>query len=64
MRAVHGGFYGAGDGEIWLDEVACKGTESSLLTCSMIAGQHDCSHDEDAGVVCLSKHSVATVITL
>ena len=66
VMAVHGGYYGTGDGEIWLDEVRCTGQESSLLTCEnhMIDGQHDCSHDQDAGVVCLSKQSVAMVIAL
>ena len=62
LMAVHGSYYGAGDGEILLDEVACTGQESSLLSCNN--GTIDCSHGKGAGVVCLSKQSVAMVMAL
>lgn len=45
--------FGAGSGEIYLDEVACTGSEASLLSCrSGIIGYDFCNHDEDAGVAC------------
>ena len=48
-------FYGPGQGQIWLDDVACIGTESTLFECSNIGiGQHNCAHYEDVGVVCTS----------
>lgn len=47
------GDYAAGQGFILLDDVACLGTELSLLDCPHSNwGQHDCSHAEDVGVRC------------
>ena len=44
---------GQAQGSIWLDEVSCNGTESRLSECNSSGiGQHECSHWEDAGVVC------------
>ena len=45
--------------QIWLDEVDCDGTESSIFDCQHHPwGQNDCSHNEDASVVCTSKRLV------
>lgn len=43
----------AGTGPIWLNEVTCLGTESSIEDCSIRQwGVRACSHSEDAGVTC------------
>ncbi|XP_065327307.1 deleted in malignant brain tumors 1 protein-like [Pelmatolapia mariae] len=45
--------FGQGNGPIWLDNVACIGTESKLSECQHRGfGLHNCGHSEDAGVVC------------
>ena len=45
--------FGQGTGDIWLDQVACTGTEATLAACpANPIGTHDCSHFEDAGVRC------------
>ena len=42
-----------GTGQIWLDNVDCVGTESSLFDCDAnFYGNHNCEHNLDAGVAC------------
>ncbi|KAL4630339.1 HHIP-like protein 1 [Arapaima gigas] len=54
LRASTGAEFGEGTHlPIHLDNVQCVGTEDSLLHCRHAAvGNHNCAHDEDAGVVC------------
>lgn len=55
VRNVHlatvEGVYGGGTGRIFYDELQCIGSESSLEQCTSDSF-HDCTHTEDAGVVC------------
>ncbi|XP_042592194.1 scavenger receptor cysteine-rich type 1 protein M130-like, partial [Cyprinus carpio] len=50
-------YFGPGSGKIWMDEVECKGSESTLKDCGSLGwGEYDTSycadHSRDAGVRC------------
>uniref|UniRef100_A0A3Q2VG08 SRCR domain-containing protein n=1 Tax=Haplochromis burtoni TaxID=8153 RepID=A0A3Q2VG08_HAPBU len=53
LEVPHSAHFGAGTGRIWLDNVACSGTESSLTECKHSGfGSHSCGQGQDAGVIC------------
>lgn len=50
--------FGAGSGHIWLDDVGCSGSESSIAHCQHKGwGVENCGHHEDASVICSRKPS-------
>jgi len=54
-----GGHYGAGSGQIWLDDVQCSGSERNIADCQHDGwGSHDCHHSEDVSVSCFSVRLV------
>lgn len=60
--ARNGAYYGQGSGRIVLDDVTCSGYEDRLIDCTHRGiGVHDCSHYEDAGVVCVPLPNITFV---
>ncbi|XP_035164677.1 deleted in malignant brain tumors 1 protein-like [Oxyura jamaicensis] len=54
LSTPNSAYFGEGSGPIWLEDVSCTGTETALSKCQTgLWGAHNCSHGEDAGVVCL-----------
>jgi deleted-in-malignant-brain-tumors protein 1 len=48
-----GNRYGAGRGQIWLDDVECVGYETDLSFCRHNGwGVHNCGHQEDVSIFC------------
>ncbi|XP_049341161.1 deleted in malignant brain tumors 1 protein-like isoform X13 [Astyanax mexicanus] len=46
-------YFGSASGPIWMDNVHCSGSESTLRNCESAGwGKHNCDHSKDAGVIC------------
>ena len=57
---------GGGSGPIYLNEVACTGSENALLACtSSPIGTYYCGHSKDAGVQCIPGiHILSSLVCL
>ena len=56
VSALGSAHFGAGSGPIWLDDVRCSGSESSIANCPHSGwGLGNCLHSEDASVICSSN---------
>lgn len=56
-KAAFPGEFGQGSGPIFLDNVQCTGSETSIFDCSHngIGISPGCDHSKDAGVKCTGK---------
>ncbi|XP_036419966.1 soluble scavenger receptor cysteine-rich domain-containing protein SSC5D-like, partial [Colossoma macropomum] len=53
VDALSDAHFGPGSGPIWMVDVDCSGSESTLKKChSTLWGKHACNHSKDAGVIC------------
>uniref|UniRef100_A0A8C3XNC8 Soluble scavenger receptor cysteine-rich domain-containing protein SSC5D n=1 Tax=Chelydra serpentina TaxID=8475 RepID=A0A8C3XNC8_CHESE len=60
LSAPRGARFGRGSDRIWLDDVTCTGKEVALTDCRARPwGDSNCTHGEDAGVVCTEVRLVS-----
>uniref|UniRef100_A0A3B4E6Q1 SRCR domain-containing protein n=1 Tax=Pygocentrus nattereri TaxID=42514 RepID=A0A3B4E6Q1_PYGNA len=44
--------FGRGEGQVWSEELQCRGNESQIHFCPSSSLKHNCSHVSDVGLVC------------
>ena len=58
-------YFGEGSSFILLDNVNCNGGEASIFACGhRYFGEHDCTHNEAAGVICYGESSKSKICFL
>ena len=59
-RSYRSAYFGQGSGPIWLDNILCTGTESTLASCGHLGVNitRSCSHSEDVGVRCYKGRGI------
>ena len=56
VSVVTNAYYGEGEGQIWLENLLCTGSEHRLIDCNHQGfGINRCRHYQDAGLVCNSE---------
>ncbi|XP_061077379.1 deleted in malignant brain tumors 1 protein-like [Conger conger] len=54
--------FGQGEGQVWAEEIHCRGNESQINFCSTKPSQNQpCSHGNDVGLVCSGREDVRLV---
>ncbi|XP_049330416.1 deleted in malignant brain tumors 1 protein-like isoform X14 [Astyanax mexicanus] len=52
--------FGRGEGPVWSEKLQCRGTESQIHFCPKSSSlKHNCSHDDDVGLVCADSVRLA-----
>ncbi|XP_061086577.1 scavenger receptor cysteine-rich type 1 protein M130-like [Conger conger] len=54
--------FGQGEGQVWAEEIQCRGNESQINFCPTAASQNQpCSHGNDVSLVCSGREDVRMV---
>ena len=61
-----GAYFGQGTGPIWLDNVVCTGSETTLASCGHLGFKviRSCGHYEDMGVRCYRSQGTYSILNL
>ena len=59
VEVLGGAAFGRGEGQVWSEELQCRGNESQIHSCPTSPSlKHNCSHDSDVGLVCAGKRNI------
>ncbi|KAL6460145.1 hypothetical protein MHYP_G00319040 [Metynnis hypsauchen] len=47
--------FGRGKGQVWSEELHCRGNESQIHFCPSSSLKHNCTHDSEVGLVCAGR---------
>uniref|UniRef100_A0A4W4EYW2 SRCR domain-containing protein n=1 Tax=Electrophorus electricus TaxID=8005 RepID=A0A4W4EYW2_ELEEL len=50
--------FGRGEGQVWTEELQCRGNESDIYSCPIMSSPKHCSHDNDVGLICSGYMSI------
>ena len=64
VQSFGSAYFGQGIGSIFLDNVACSGSETSLISCPYTTPTSSDSHSEDAGVRCPGQQFLTLYLDL
>ncbi|XP_035384443.1 antigen WC1.1-like [Electrophorus electricus] len=53
--------FGRGEGQVWTEELQCRGNESDIYSCPIMSSPKHCSHDNDVGLIC-SGYTAARLV--
>lgn len=54
-----GGYFSQGSGPVWLSDVQCSYSETTLRHCNLQGwGQNSCGHEKDAAVACRREYKI------
>ena len=60
---VSSSIFGHGTGDIFLDNMGCRGNETNLVDCPHNGvGVHNCFYGQDAGVICSQRGECSFIL--
>uniref|UniRef100_A0A4W4E1W1 SRCR domain-containing protein n=1 Tax=Electrophorus electricus TaxID=8005 RepID=A0A4W4E1W1_ELEEL len=61
MKVLGAAAFGRGEGQVWTEELQCRGNESEVSLCPTSSVKQNCSHYNDVGLIC-SGHTAVRLL--
>uniref|UniRef100_A0AAY5EF75 SRCR domain-containing protein n=1 Tax=Electrophorus electricus TaxID=8005 RepID=A0AAY5EF75_ELEEL len=58
VEVLRAAAFGRGEGQVWTEELQCRGNESEIYSCPRTSSPKHCSHDSDVGLICSGYISI------